>query len=296
MARPITEIKKGITDNFIANTVIQQIYGLNPVLSFEDQFSIVSFENVLFEIMAMVVWTLESIFDAHRAEVIELIAQQKVPSLNWYRNLALSFQYGFSFSALTRSFINGNATPDEIENSKVIKYCSVTRNIVQNRALISMKIATEVQGEIQPVSTATNNAFQAFIDIAQAAGDHLVIVNYLPDVLKLNFKVCYDPQILLPTGQSILTGKYPVKDTVSKFLKNLPFNGELSVQDLRQAIKTTEGVTELQELSVESKWIQPGTQGYGGYQPITISRIPRSGHFKIEDWSGIEYIIYQAQP
>ena len=37
---------------------------------------------------------------------------------------------------------------------------------------------------------------------------------------------------------------------------NLPFNGELSVQVLREAIKATEGVKDLPELSVQSKWIE----------------------------------------
>ena len=75
---------------------------------------------------------------------------------------------------------------------------------------------------------------------------------------------------------------------------NLPFNGELSVQVLREAIKATEGVKDLLELSVQSKWIEPGV-GYGLYQPIEISRIPKSGRFKIEDWSGITYIDYQPE-
>jgi hypothetical protein len=53
-------------------------------------------------------------------------------------------------------------------------------------------------------------------------------------------------------------------------------------------------VNDLDELNVQSKWIEPGV-GYGQFQPIEISRIPKSGRFKIEDWSGITYINYTAQ-
>ncbi|WP_312078344.1 hypothetical protein [Chryseobacterium sp.] len=293
MARTITEIKQSMTSAFMDDATIQNLYGLDPAYSFEDQFSIVSFESVFFGILALIAWTIESIFDTHKSEVQTLINEQKVPNLNWYRNLALSFQLGFNYDAVTRAFINGTATEDQIQNSKVIKYCSVTRNLVQNKVLISMKIATEQNGEIAPVEDSTGLAFAEFMEQAQAAGDNIGIVNYLPDILGLNFKVAYNPLILNSDGMSILNANYPVQETIKKFLKNLPFNGELIVQDLREAIVKTEGVLRIQELSVQSKWIEPGL-GYGLFQPITISKIPRSGHYKIEDWTGIQYIIYEA--
>lgn len=294
MARTLNEIKNSMTTEFMLNEKMQTEYGLDPSVSFEDQFSIVSFESVFFGVLALIAWTIENIFDAHKSEVTTLITQQKVPNLPFYRNLALSFQLGFNYDALTRSFINGSATADEIENSKVIKYCAVNRNIVQNDVLISMKIATETGGEIVPITDEVKTAFEEFMERAQAAGDNIVIVNFLPDILLLKYKIAYNPLVLTGNGMSLLTGEYPVNNTIQKFLKNLPFNGELSVQSLNQAIKETEGVNDIQDLSVESKWIVPGV-GYGQFQPIDISRIPRSGYYKIEDWSQIEYIIYEPQ-
>lgn len=294
MARSLTEIKNNMTAEFVANPTIQNLYALDPAFSFDDQFSIVSFEAVFFGILALIHWTLENIFDTHKSEIQTMISEQKVPNLNWYRNLALSFQYGFNFDALSRNFINGNATADDIINSKVIKYCAVTRNIVQNEVLISMKIATENNNEIVPITDQVKSAFEGFIEKAQAAGDNIVVVNFQPDILKLQFKIAYNPLVLAPDGMSILTAKYPVQETIQKFLKNLPFNGELIVQDLREAIAKTEGVNRIRELSVQSKWILPGV-GYGLFQPIDISKLPRSGYFKIEDYTGIEYIIYEPQ-
>lgn len=293
MARTINEIKESITSAFVENVAVKSWYGLTDNATFEDQFSIVSFENTLFDIMTLVVWTLESLFDVHKTEMNEIIRNQKVPNLYWYRELALSFQYGFSFDPVTRAFINGTSTADDILASKVIKYASVSRTKVNNRILISMKIATEENGDITPVNDNVGLSFTEFIERAQAAGDNIEVVNFLPDLLKINFKICYDPLVLMPDGMRISNGKYPVPDAVKSFLKNLPFNGELSVQKLEAAILNVEGVTDLQNLQVQSSWIEPGT-GYGNYQPISISKIPASGHFKVEDWSGIEYIIYNA--
>lgn len=293
MARSISEIKNSMTSAFVSNTSIKNWYDLNDTETFEDQFSIVSFENIFFDIMALIAWTLESIFDVHKKETADLILNQKVPNLYWYRTLALSFQYGFNYDPVAREFINGSATDDQILASKVIKYAAVTRTKVGNDILISMKVATDENGEIVPVSDSIGLAFSGFIARAQAAGDNIEVVNFLPDILKIDFKICYDPLILLGDGSKIQDGTYPVQEAIKVFLKNLPFNGELSVQRLEAAILNVEGVLDLQNLQVQSRWIVPGV-GYGAFQPITISKIPASGYFKIDDWSGIQYIIYNA--
>lgn len=309
MARSISEIKNSITSAFVSNQYIQSWYGLDPASTFEDQFSIVSFENLFFDFISMIVWTLENFFDIHKKEVTDLILNQKVPTARWYRNEALRFQYGFKLdpNSFTGAFLptyddNGVqviATADQIAASKIIKYAAVTPNITNTGVKISMKIAGENIDDLIDDQKAL--AFKEYIEEIQAAGDHIVIVNYLPDVLFLQFKVCYDPLILLADGRSILTGKFPVQDAVKTFLKNLDFNGELSVQKLEAAILAVEGVKDLQNLQVSSKWIVPGV-GYGLLQPIEISRIAKSGRFTIkndvtgeEDWSGMSYINYQAE-
>lgn len=310
MARTISEIKSSITSAFVSNSYIQMWYALDNSLSFEDQFSIVSFESVFFEVLSMIVWTLENIFDLHKKEVTDLILNQKVPNARWYRNEALRFQYGFKLdpNSYVGAFLpyyedNGVqiiATEDQIQASKIIKYASVTRNITNTGVKISMKIAGENMDDI--ITDEKALSFTQYIEEIQAAGDNIVVVNYLPDVLFLQFKVCYDPLLLLADGRSILTGKFPVQDAINQFLKNLDFDGELSVQKLEAAILDVEGVKDLQNLQVSSKWIVPGV-GYGPLQPIEISRIAKSGRFTIknditgeEDWSGMTYINYQAEP
>ncbi|QFG53630.1 hypothetical protein [Chryseobacterium sp.] len=303
MARTVTEIKNSISAAFVANSSVQQLYALDPAQDFNDQFSIVSFESVFFDVIARIVWTLESIFDVHKAETAEMISQQKVPGLRWYRNLALRFQYGFDLVDETDQFRPDyfepgsnqwiTATPDQVQASKIIKYAAVTK--VDGASKISMKIAPENGDDIFTNDQMT--AFAEYIEETQAAGDHIVIVNYKPDILKINFRIVYDPLVLLSNGMSILTGAEPVKEAIHKFLKNLPFNGELSVQKLEAAVMAAEGVKDLQNLQVSTKWIEPGV-GYGLLQPVQISSIPKSGRFTLiddvtqqEDWTGLEYIL-----
>ncbi|MEG2792053.1 MAG: hypothetical protein RSA98_10785, partial [Odoribacter sp.] len=86
MARTIAEIKKEMTEVFIGNETIMALYGLNPEKNFEDQFSKVSLESILFYVVATCIWTLEKLFDRHRQEVTELINELKPHSLRWYAN------------------------------------------------------------------------------------------------------------------------------------------------------------------------------------------------------------------
>lgn len=280
--------------------IITEILGIKEQNGYLQQLNSTSKVSVwrnLLEAVAFAIFNFQEAANLHMKEIDDKIANQKVPNENWYRNEALRFQYGFELLPESNLFSptfedNGvivEATPEQVEDSKIIKYVAVNVN-----DKISMKIAGENTDEV--LSDEKALAFKKYIERIKAAGDKIVIVNYLPDILKLDFIICVDPLILLPNGMSVITGKFPVQDTVKRFLLNLPFNGEFSVQSFREAIKATEGVEDLQELSVQSKWIEPGSGGYGQFQPITISRIPKSGRFKIEDWSGITYNNnYQAQ-
>lgn len=265
----------------------------------------VSIWRLILQTVAFVIFNFQEAVKLHLAEIEQKILEQKVPSLRWYRNQALRFQYGFDLLPESDQFSpefddgTGNivmATEDQILASKIVKYAAVTKSKTSSK--ISMKIAPENGDDIFDDNQML--AFAEYIEEIQAAGDNIVIVNYKPDILKISFKISYNPLVLLDNGQSILNANFPVQESIRTFMKNLPFNGELSVQKLEKAIFETEGVLDLQNLQVSSKWIEPGV-GYGFLQPITISRIPKSGRFTLidnitqqEDWSGVEYIIHEA--
>ena len=290
--------------------IINQMFVLknaDPVLAELTSTSKTSIFGRIFETVAFVIFNFQEACKLFLKEIDDKIANQKVPNLPWYRNLGLKFQYGFELLPETNQFsptffdngVEVVATEEQIEASKIIKYVAVTRGVSEGRVKISMKIAGENIDE--DLSAEKALSFVKYIEETQATGDNIVIVNYLPDILKLTFKIAYNPLVLLENGMSILTGKFPVQDAIGEFLKNMPFNGELSVQKLEAAMLAVDGVNDLQNLQVQSKWIEPGV-GYGLFQPIEISRIPKSGRFSIkneetgaEDWSGITYINYQAE-
>ncbi|MBP4139615.1 nucleotidyltransferase, partial [Flavobacterium sp. P7388] len=122
MARTRTQIKTEITTPFMANESLAVKYGFALGASFDAEFSLVSLENILFEIVALAMFIHEQFFDQHAKEVDERLSNEKPGTLPWYRTMALRFQYGFDLAPQKDYFDNGTATPEQIESSKIIKY------------------------------------------------------------------------------------------------------------------------------------------------------------------------------
>jgi hypothetical protein len=287
--RTQAQIKKEITDSFMANEALQSMYGFDPNISFELQFSLVSIENIWFEIVAAFHFILERLFDEHRTETHEYIASQKSHRLPQIRQRLLDFQYGFGLKPGTDEWSNGNASEETIEASKIIKYAAVVES--QNESRVICKIATETGGELSPIEPTEFEAVNAFVKEIKPPGVPYTVINYLPDLLRLNIRIFRDPLVLTGGGVHRVTGLKPVEIALSEFMKELPFDGELRLQDLANKLENTEGVSLVQIDSAETAWLDAGSGQYGDYTAVDVRVVPESGYFKIEDYNGISYVV-----
>lgn len=290
MARTKTQIKSEITIPFMANERFANAYGFALGASFESEFSLVSLENILFEIVAFALSTHEQMFDQHAKEVNERLANEKPGTLPWYRDMALKFQFGFDLVPDKDYFDNGNATVEQIEASKIIKYAAVNEAPESSRVII--KIAGEVDGVL---SNFTDNdqieAIEAYYQKIKIAGIALTIINYRADQLYLALKIKRDPILMTETGMSKLDGDYPVQKALEQFMKELDFNGELKLSALIDKIQLVPGVLDATLESASSAWIKPDLGGYGDPEPILISKIAESGYFEIVNFDNITYYV-----
>ena len=276
----------------------------NTILSEVNTTSKTGLWRQFLEVVSTAYWAFVNVRDLHDKETNVLIQEQKVPNQRWYRNKALSFQYGFDVEIDTDIFkptiqvdgVDVEATEDQIEASKLIKYCAVDRKVINNRASLIIKIAGEENGEIVQTSDDVKNSHKKWFEIdgAAAAGDVITYINYKGDILSFSVDVYVNPLVLMSDGRHKINLNYPVEDAIKAYLKNLPFNGEFDVQKFEAAILATEGVLKLKTNKVESKWIVPeggDADGYGLFQPISVYKIPESGYFKVEDFKPL--IIYK---
>ena len=277
MARTIQEIQ----------TFILQAKAQEPALNELNSTSKVAIWRLWVYIIAVAIWSLEKLFDQHRADIDKRLAELKPHTARWYRSKALAFQYGFDLLPDSDKFNNQGHTEEAIEASKIVKYSAVIES--KNEGRLIVKIAGEQGEQLQPITDAQKQAFEAYLQEIKDAGVRLSVVNYQPDVLHLQMKIVYDPLVLDSNGQSILHATHPVETAIKDYLKRLPFNGELVLAHLIDALQQAEGVKIPHLVLAQSKNITNGG-GYGAFETIEISKIPTAGYFTIDNFNDISYV------
>ncbi|MFL0089917.1 nucleotidyltransferase [Tenacibaculum maritimum] len=260
-----------------------------PSLSELTSTSKVSIWRQLLFIVATCMVDLRTYFTAHREYVDKRLANQKAGTLPWYRSMTLAFQYGFDLIEGTDKFENNNATEEEINASKIIKYAAVNEGEVNGSVVV--KIATETNGKLSPIQPEVVLALKEYFKEIKWVWDDLVIINHLADKLFLNIRIYRDPLVLNAEGMSILKGNKPVEQAIQEFMKELPFDGELILQNLIDKLQKVDGVKIAHLVEAKSSSLNPNTSEHGIASRIEVKRIPESGYFEIETFENIEYVV-----
>lgn len=240
-------------------------------------------------IIAFAIDLLRQMYETHKTELNDLIATKKLHSGIWIREQLLGFQLGFPLVSGTDRWNNTGKTEAEIEASKIIKYAAVTESVDEKRVIC--KIAGETDGELAPLDLDQIEAVSSWLLQIKAAGVPYTVINYFPDRLALTIQIFRDPLILTDTGVHRITGKKVVEEALQEFMKELPFNGELRIQNLSNKLEGTEGVHLVNIQQVQTCWIDPTSDTYGDWEAISVRKIPESGYFKIEDFNNITYTV-----
>lgn len=277
MARTIQEIQ----------TLILQAKAQEPALNELNSTSKVAIWRLWVYIIAVAIWSLEKLFDQHRADIDKRLAELKPHTARWYRSKALAFQYGFDLLPDSDTFNNQGHTEEAIEASKIVKYSAVIES--KNEGRLIVKIAGEQGEQLHPITDAQKQAFEAYLQEIKDAGVRLSVVNYQPDVLHLQMKIVYDPLVLDSNGQSIIHATKPVETAIKDYLKRLPFNGELVLAHLIDALQQAEGVKIPHLVLAQSKNITSSGE-YGAFETIEINKIPTAGYFTIDNFNDITYV------
>lgn len=277
--RTISDIKKELTDAFMADAQLQAAYGFAPGTAFDKQFSRISLESLLLYIVAFAQWTLEKLFDTHTQEVTDYIATMKPHTLRWYQEKAKAFLYGFNLIDGTDQFDTTGKGDDEIAKAQVVKFAAVT----ESGATLYLKIAGEESGRPKKLDASQKAAFEAYLHEYKDAGVRVDVTSEQGDYLRLSLDVYYNPLLLTATGQSKSDGTYPVEDAIKSYIEQLPFNGEYRNNALVDAIQQTTGVVMVQ-LHSAAQSVDNVT-----YNPVAAFCTPFAGYFEY-DRDGVKTI------
>jgi hypothetical protein len=261
----------------------------NPDLAALNSTSKVSIWRLITFVVATAIFTLEKLFDLHKAETAAKLVLLKPHTARWYRQKALAFQHGYALVTDADYYDNTGISDAVVEASKIIKYSAVTEAANESRVII--KIATEADGVLSPISLPQKQSFDTYIAEIKDAGVNISVINFLPDKLYLNMRIFYDPLVLDAQGNSIINGGKPVEAAIMDYLKNLPFNGELVLAHLVDRLQQVNGVLIPQVDSAESSWIDDTTNAYGTPEPINVKVLPVSGYFEVTDFLNVSYVV-----
>lgn len=230
--------------------------------------------NLFGYIIAVVMWTLENLFDLHKSEVDDTIATKKPHTVRWYRDKALLFQYGQNLIAETDRYANTGLNDQQIAAQKIVAQAAVT----EIDGKLRIKVAKASGDDLVELLDEELNAFADYIGKIKDAGVKIITDSLPADALKLTLDIWYNPLVLTSTGARIDgAASEPVKDAIKAYLKNLPFNGEFSNTKLTDQLQAVEGVVFPVIKSSQAKY------GLFPFSSIDEKYIPDAGYLRIAD-------------
>lgn len=240
MARSTAEIKKTMTDAFMADAVIREKYGLTEGDTWNRRFSSVSLENILFFILAACFRVLEAIFDRYKEDVEDRVASAVVASVPWYYKMALAFQYGDALVFDEKTCKYGYAHEDD--GKRVVRYAAVRDKGTSVQILVS----GEKGNRPAALSEDVLSVFRQYMNRIKVAGVILNISSRESDRVTITAAITIDPLVLNKEGVLLNGGGKPVEHAIEEYLKSIVYGGTFNKTRLVDAIQAAEGVLDVE--------------------------------------------------
>jgi len=272
MARTVEQIKKEITDLFIANPDIARMYLLQPNQAFEQQFSKAGLENILFYNMSYSINVLEQILDTFKADIENIIDNLKPHTLRWYINKVKAFQDSEEGEQLMPDSDQYEVVDPE---KQIVQYCA----IIERQGYLFIKVAKQEDDAPVPLTDIEVARLTGYINRVKDAGVHFEVASRPADLFRVRLLIHYDAVMGLQ--------EQLVKDTINAYLKSMPFDGVYSNMALTDALQAVPNIKVVQLLSAAAQY------GDNQWQDIVSIYIPDAGYMALDaDQSIIELIPY----
>lgn len=219
--------------------------------------------NLIFYICAVSIKVIEDLFVVQEDSIEERRLEIPVGVLKWYAAESLIFQYGDNLE-FTNTFVDEDGET-QILIGDIVTYNPVdTDNRIVDLAaadivngIIVIKAAKITTGVAGPLSAPELAAFISYWTEKRFAGSSISIISNDPDLLKCEYTITYDPQLLASDG-SLLSdaASFPVEDAIDAFLQTFQsdnFAGTMQVMKLTDAIQDTTGVLNAVATNIEGK-------------------------------------------
>ena len=240
MARTIAEIKKEMTDVYMSNSIIRDLYGITGDADFDSVFSPVSIESTLFYIFAATAHVIEQMFDQFKSDVEERIDANIIPTVRWYHSSALAFQYGDPLVYDPEKYQFRYSVIDKTK--QLVKYVAVK----DRGGSIQILVSGDEGGLPCPLTGDVLTAFKSYMNSIKIAGVILSIQSIPADDIRINATIEVDPMVINASGIRLTDGSKPVLAAINDYLKGIEYGGKFNKTKLVDAIQRVEGVLDIE--------------------------------------------------
>lgn len=273
-----------MTEAFGANEDVVKAYGLTPGKTYDEQFSKVSIESLLFWSFSAGIAKLEAIYDDHRREVSELIVASEPHTLFWYSNRAKSYLHGFSLKPYSDEFDTAGASDDDLAKAHIVRYAVAS----EYQDTVYLKVAgVDETGAPVVLSESVLSGIRSYIAQIKDAGVAVRVISAPGDDLDLSLEIYMQPSLLLDSGLPSQDRQTEIRKVVERNTTSLPFDGVFRPSDLVVALSQVSGVESSVVTSASSS-----ASGEDDWKEFTGFHRPSSGYYKIRSLS-IAYRPYE---
>lgn len=232
MARQILDIQQQMLDNIAADSTLGSLLTSTSKRAIYRLFTY---------IVAVAINALEQLIDIFTASVEATAAKAAPATAAWLQSQILKFQYSSTTPQVIQLIDFAPAYPVVDETLQIISRCSVTTNLSNN---VIIKVAT---GEPPAaLSSPQLSALQAYVNEIGIAGVIYNVTSEASDKLYVQANVYYQGQYSAVIQQNVV-------EAIQNFLASIPFNGQMKVSDLEEAITSVEGVNDVVLVNVRAR-------------------------------------------
>jgi len=257
----IEEIKKQLSSEYITQQKVIDKYGLDISKTFEEQFSKVSIESIIFYIVAYVIWLREKAQQSWLKDVEATGLATRYGTKEWWWKKALEWQKGDQSVVIDDQSV-GYLTQDETK--QIIKYAAIS----QENNTVYIKVAKEDGGTLGKLATGELDAFNAYLQNVKPAGINVVAQSYDADVLSVSVELYVSPERIPSTVIE------EAKTKIKEYINNIKFGGVVNCNRMIDALQEVEGVKDvvLRSVKIGSAQVQREGKGQSGYYTIDESQ------------------------
>ena len=251
--------------------------------------------NLLTYVMAVLIYTYETVLDVFQVNIAKLITSRINGTAAWYVTMAKKFQYNALTGSGDTFHYNGDTLMleyDTVDDShKIIKH--VEWQEYQANDGIILKVckdntdATQIDGGMlyMPLTVLELNAFKRYIKAIKFIGSKIYCMSLPGDIITVKTNgatIWYDS--LYATEQLAIDS---IKSALVEYAKSLDYNGYVYYQTIIDIIQNSEYVKSIEAgITVEVRQWDTVNSQYGLPIQITHQYRPQSGYIGYIDPDG----------